>query len=154
MTLLNTSIILYYEIKKSLKFDNKGFYCIYNCTMKPEQKLYHLFKKNCPEILITRLELYSAPGVSDLLLYNQLNGFSLLELKIQTGNKIKFSPHQILFHTTRNKRNYILVQTASGSRSTVKLYSSKSIEGLTLDPRATAPLAVDNWPQIQKILIS
>jgi hypothetical protein len=122
--------------------------------MKPEQKLYHLFKKNCPKILITRLELYSAPGVSDLLLYNELNGFSLLELKIQTGNKIKFSPHQILFHTTRSKRNYILVQTASGSRSTVKLYSSKSIEGLTLDPRATAPLAVDNWPQIQKILIS
>ena len=122
--------------------------------MKPEQKLYHLFKKNCPEILITQLELYSAPGVSDLLLYNKLNGFSLLELKIQTGNKIKFSPHQILFHTTRNKRNYILVQTASGSRSTVKLYSSKSIEGLTLDPGAVDPLAVNDFEKIQKILIS
>ena len=122
--------------------------------MKPEQKLYHLFKKNCPEILITRLELYSAPGVSDLLLYNELNGFSLLELKIQTGNKIKFSPHQILFHTTRNKRNYILVQTASGSRSTVKLYSSKSIQALALDPGAVDPLAVDDWLKIQKILIS
>ena len=122
--------------------------------MKPEQKLYHLFKKNCPKILITRLELYSAQGVSDLLLYTNTNGFSLLELKIQTGNKIKFSPHQILFHTLRTKRNYILVQAASGQQTSVKLYSSKDIAGLVSDPKSVQPLASDNWELIEKKIIS
>ena len=122
--------------------------------MKPEQKLYHLFKKNCPNILITRLELYSAPGVSDLLLYNKLNGFSLLELKIQTGNKIKFSPHQILFHTTRNKRNYILVQAPAPGPQVIKLYGSYSINDLVNGPRDATPLAVNDWQKIEKILIS
>ena len=122
--------------------------------MKPEQKLYHLFKKNCPKIRITRLELFSAQGVSDLLLYTNTNGFSLLELKIQTGNKIKFSPHQILFHTLRTKRNYILVKPASGQQTSVKLYSSKDIAGLVSDPRSVQPLASDNWELIEKKIIS
>ena len=123
--------------------------------MKPEQKLYHLFKKNCPKILITRLELYSAQGVSDLLLYTNTNGFSLLELKIQTGNKIKFSPHQILFHTLRTKRNYILVQAAGGPPSEgLNLFSSKDIAGLVSDPKSVQPLASDNWELIEKKIIS
>ena len=123
--------------------------------MKPEQKLYHLFKKNCPKILITRLELYSALGVPDLLLYTDSNAFSLLELKVQTGNKIKFSPHQILFHTTHTKRNYILVLAAGGPPSKgINLFSSKDIAGLVNDPRSVQPLAVDDWELIQKILIS
>ena len=127
--------------------------------MKPEQKLYHLFKKNCPKISITRLEVYSTQGVPDLLLYNDYAGFSLLELKIQNGNRIKFSPHQILFHTTRTKRNYILVQTLGAPRSRVKtsqikLYSSASIEGLLLDPREVMPLAANDWALIENILIN
>ena len=120
--------------------------------MKPEQKLYHLFKKNCPKILITRLELFSAQGVSDLLLYTDSNGFSLLELKIQTGNKIKFSPHQILFHTTHTKRNYILVKPSGLNARGVKLYSSKKINDLVRDPRSAEPLAVDDWQLIEKII--
>ena len=127
--------------------------CI-SCTVKPEQKLYHLFKKNCPKILITRLELFSAQGVSDLLLYTNTNGFSLLELKIQTGNKIKFSPHQILFHTTHTKRNYILVKPSGLNARGVKLYSSKDIAGLVSDPRSVQPLASDNWELIEKKIIS
>jgi hypothetical protein len=76
--------------------------------VKPEKKLYHLFKKNCPDLLITPLEVWNNLGVPDLLLYNKNVGFFMVELKIQNGNKIKFSPHQILFHTLRTKRNYIL----------------------------------------------
>ena len=123
--------------------------------MKPEQKLYHLFKKNCPKIRITRLELFSAQGVSDLLLYTDSNGFSLLELKIQTGNRIKFSPFQIQFHTTHTKRNYILVQAAGGPPSKgLNLFSSKDIAGLVSDPRSVQPLASDNWELIEKKIIS
>jgi hypothetical protein len=76
----------------------------------------------------------------------------MVELKIQTGNKIKFSPHhQILFHTTRTKRNFILA-AEPGPRS-VKLYSSSEINNLINDPRAAGPLAVDDFEQMQKILI-
>ena len=79
----------------------------------------------------------------------------MVELKIQTGHKIRFSPHQILFHTLRPNRNYILVEHARkrGPRA-LKLYGSKSIEGLLLDPREVKPLAVNDWPLIENILIN
>lgn len=122
--------------------------------MKPEQKLYHLFKKNLnKETLITRLEVYSAHGVSDLLLYNNA-GFCMVELKIQRGKKISFSPHQVLFHTTRSKRNFILVQGPDGSRSTIKLYGSNSINQLILDPNSAPPLAVNDWELINNIILN
>jgi hypothetical protein len=55
--------------------------------VKPEKKLYHLFKKNCPDLLITPLEVWNNLGVPDLLLYNKNVGFFMVELKIQNGNK-------------------------------------------------------------------
>ncbi len=123
--------------------------------MKPEQKLYQKLKKNTPNILWTRLETWASFGVPDLIGYQSLCGFFMVELKIQTGNKIRFSPHQVLFHTTRNNRNYILVnQSPNAPRSSIKLYSSKNIEGLILDPREIKPLAVNDWQLIENILIN
>ena len=79
----------------------------------------------------------------------------MVELKIQTGNKIKFSPHQILFHTTRKERNFILVNHKNpGPRSAVKLYRSADIEKLISDPRTASPLARDDFKAIQKILLN
>ena len=79
----------------------------------------------------------------------------MVELKIQTGNKIRFSPHQILFHTIRTNRNFIVVEQARpGGLKDIKLYGSKSIEALIHDPRAVDPLAVNDFEKIQKILIS
>ena len=102
----------------------------------------------------TRLESWVSFGVPDLLGYNDNCGFFMVELKIQTGNKIRFSPHQILFHTTRNKRNFILVEQApKGGQRSIKLYGSKSIEGLLLDPREVKPLAVNDFQLIENILI-
>ena len=136
--------------------------------MKPEQKLYHLFKKNLnKETLITRLEVYSAHGVSDLLLYNDA-GFCMVELKIQRGKKILlgisggiaaykkifFSPHQVLFHTTRNKRNFILVEGPDGPRSSIKLYGSNNINQLILNPDTAPPLAVNDWELINNIILN
>ena len=79
----------------------------------------------------------------------------MVELKIQTANKIRFSPHQVLFHTIRSNRNYILVEQARkrGPRA-LKLYGSKSIEGLLLDPREVKPLAVNDFQLIENILIN
>ena len=79
----------------------------------------------------------------------------MVELKIQTANKIRFSPHQILFHTIRSNRNYILVEQArKRGPQVLKLYGSKSIEGLLLDPREVKPLAVNDFQLIENILIN
>ena len=122
--------------------------------MKPEQKLYQKLKKNTPNILWSRLETWVTFGLPDLLGYHNTCGFFMVELKMQTGHKIRFSPHQILFSTLRPNRNFILVELARrASRGAVKLYSSKSIEGLLLDPREIKPLAVDDWQLIENILI-
>lgn len=123
--------------------------------MKPESKLYQKFKKNTPSILWTRLESWSSFGVPDLLGYNNLCGFFMVELKFTQSNKIKFSPHQILFHTTRIERNFILVEQAHrASRSTVKLFASSEINNLLIGIDKAAPLAVDDFKLITKILIN
>ena len=123
--------------------------------MKPETKLYQKFKKNTPSILWTRLESYINFGVPDLLGYNNLCGFFMVELKFTQSNKVKFSPHQILFHTTRNERNFILVEQAlRASQSTLKLFSSSEINNLIIGIDKAAPLAVDDYKQITKILIN
>ena len=123
--------------------------------MKPESKLYQKFKKNTPSILWSRLESWSSFGVPDLLGYNNLCGFFMVELKFTQSNKIKFSPHQILFHTTRTERNFILVEQAlRASRSTVKLFSSSEINNLLIGIDKAAPLAVDDFKLITKILIN
>ena len=123
--------------------------------MKPESKLYQKFKKNTPSILWTRLESYINFGVPDLLGYNNLCGFFMVELKVTKSNKVKFSPHQILFHTTRNERNFILVEQAHRApRSTVKLFSSSEINNLLIGIDKAAPLAVDDYKLITKILIN
>ena len=123
--------------------------------MKPEQKLYQKLKKNTPNILWSRLETWVTFGIPDLLGYHNSSGFFMVELKIQTGHKIRFSPHQILFHTLRTNRNYILVEHArKRGPMDLKLYGSKSIEGLLLDPREVKPLAVNDWQLIENILIN
>ena len=123
--------------------------------MKPEQKLYQKLKKNTPNILWSRLETWVTFGIPDLLGYHNSSGFFMVELKIQTANKIRFSPHQILFHTLRTNRNYILVeQGRKRGPQVLKLYGSKSIEGLLLDPREVKPLAVNDFQLIENILIN
>ena len=73
----------------------------------------------------------------------------MCELKVVTKGKPRFSPHQIMFHTTRTVRNFILLK-ALAPRS-VKLYESSALNGsgkLVRDP-----LVVDNWSHIQSHLI-
>ena len=123
--------------------------------MKSESKLYKKFKQNTPKILWTRLESWASFGVPDLLGYNNLCGFFMVELKFTQSNKIKFSPHQILFHTTRNERNFILVEQAlRASQSTLKLFSSSEINNLIIGIDKAAPLAADDFKLIEKILIN
>jgi len=124
---------------------------VYSCTMKPESKLWRKIKNNTPKISWTRLESWSSYGVPDLLGYNDFCAFFMLEMKIARSPKVSFSPHQILFHTTRTKRNFIIIEDASSS--CIKLYKSSAIHGLMTDHRETPCLAMDDWEHIQRILI-
>ena len=120
--------------------------------MKPETKLWQKVKKNTSKIKWTRLESWASFGVPDLLGYHDMCGFFMVELKVTKGKKVSFSPHQKLFHMTRTKRNFILLEDTS-SRS-IKLYESKSIHGLLLDHRDTPCVAQDDWEHIQRVLIN
>jgi hypothetical protein len=72
-------------------------------------------------------------------------------LKVTKSKKVSFSPHQKLFHMTRTKRNFILLQTDDPRH--VKLYESAAIHGLLLDHREARCLALDDWDHIQRVLL-
>ena len=127
--------------------------------MKPEKKLYHLFKKNCPDLLIQSIECYNVAGVPDCLIWSKNGGFSMVELKHTTTNKIKVSSFQHLFLKTRSDlingkhRNFILVnQAPQGKPRSVILYGSNAVDALKIGIDKAAPLAVNDWPLIQKII--
>ena len=78
--------------------------------MKPETKLWHELKRITPQISWTRLENTSVFGTPDLLGYNNSGKFFTVELKVTSGNKIRFSPHQIAFHTRHPDNTFIIVK--------------------------------------------
>jgi len=81
-----------------------------------EQKLYKKLKEFTPQIIWNRIENLSILGMPDVLGYNTFGTFFTVELKVTSGNKIKFSPHQIAFHKTHPNNTFILVQ-ALGPRA-------------------------------------
>lgn len=117
--------------------------------MKPESKFWQEVKKNTSRIMWTRLESWSSFGVPDLLGYNDFSGFFMCELKVVAKGKPRFSPHQIMFHTTRTVRNFILVKTRA-PRS-IKLYPSSALDAS--GSLADDPLAADDWRTIETYLI-
>ena len=122
--------------------------------MKPEKKLYQNLKKNTPLIQHTRLETFINLGVPDCLSYNDLCGFFMIELKVCKSNKVRFSPHQILFHTQKSKRNFLLIHhTPPAVPSSIKLYESNQIINLIKGIDKAVPIAVDDWELIQNKLI-
>ena len=104
--------------------------------VKNETKFWREIKKNTPQISWTRVENSSALGTPDLLGYNVNSHFFTLELKVTSGNKIRFSPHQIAFHVRHPNNTFIMVKHLASSD--VRLYEGKVIEqldacGLKLD---------------------
>ena len=119
--------------------------------MKPETNLWKKLKKNTPKIDWTRLESWASFGVPDLLGYHDSCGFFMVELKVTKTSKVSFSPHQKLFHLTKTKRNFILLEDTS--LRVIKLYESKSIHGLLSDHRETPSLTNNDWEHLQRLLI-
>ena len=93
--------------------------------MGPERKLYQKIKKHFTNISLIRLENNSLHGTPDLLAYNTSGHFFTIELKVTSGNKIKFSPHQIAFHVRHPNNSFIIVEALGPS--TVKLFRGSRI---------------------------
>ena len=96
--------------------------------MGPERKFYEKIKKNITSISWIRLENNSLLGTPDLLGYNNSGVFFTVELKVCKGNKIRFSPHQISFHTRHPHNTFIMVEALGPG--TVKLFRGSRIMGL------------------------
>ena len=99
--------------------------------MKPETKLWHELKRITPKISWTRLENTSVLGTPDLLGYNTFGHFFTVELKVTSGNKIRFSPHQISFHIQHPKNTFILAKKPS--QASCKLFPGACILSLVKD---------------------
>ena len=93
--------------------------------MGPERKLYKKVKKSFTGFSLNRLENSSLLGTPDILGYNSSGHFFTIELKVTSGNKIRFSPHQIAFHV-RHPHNTFIIAEALGP-STVKLFRGSRI---------------------------
>ena len=117
--------------------------------MKPEVKLWHELKGIKNKISWTRLENRSLLGTPDLLGYNDLGRFFLVELKLTKVNKIRFSPHQIAFFVRHPKNSFVLVACAPDPKL-VRLYPGSRIlelvtSGLKLEPIACGLEACVGW---------
>ena len=100
--------------------------------MGPERKLYQKVKNNFKDISLIRLENNSLHGTPDLLGYNNSGHFFTIELKVTSGNKIKFSPHQISFHV-RHPHNTFIIAEALGPSTKKLIYMYRGSEILKLD---------------------
>ena len=88
--------------------------------VKNEAQLWQYLKKKTSQIIWVKIENTSHLGTPDLLGYNKNNTFFTIELKVTKRNKLKFSPHQIAFHS------FILAMQLVDQ--SLKLYEGNQIE--------------------------
>jgi hypothetical protein len=117
--------------------------------LKLEKDLWRELKRIKSKISWTRLENRSLLGTPDLLGYNDLGRFFLVELKLTKVNKIRFSPHQIAFFVRHPKNSFVLV-AGSPDPKLVRLYPGSRIlelvtSGLKLEPLACGLEACVGW---------
>ena len=113
--------------------------------MKLEKDLWRELKRIKSKISWTRLENRSLLGTPDLLGYNDLGRFFLVELKLTKVNKIRFSPHQIAFFVRHPKNSFVLVACAPDPEL-VRLYPGSRILELVDLGVKLEPLAVGLGP--------
>ena len=117
--------------------------------IKLEKDLWRELKRIKSKISWTRLENRSLLGTPDLLGYNDLGRFFLVELKLTKVNKIRFSPHQIAFFVRHPKNSFVLVACTPDPKL-VRLYPGSRIlelvtSGLKLEPLACGLEACVGW---------
>ena len=108
-----------------------------------ERQLWRKLKNESKRIKWTRLENWALFGTPDLLGYAPSGNFFTVELKVTSPKNaqfVRFSPHQISFHTKHKKNTFILV-ACTLNQGLVRLYPGKKIlqlvdSGLKLEPLA------------------
>ena len=109
--------------------------------MGPEAKFYQQIKRNLKRFSFIRIENSSLLGTPDLLVYNTSRNFCTVELKVTKSKKIRFSPHQIAFHTRHPDNTFIMVKAlgpCTPNTSPISMYHGSRIRelaacGLMLD---------------------
>ena len=114
--------------------------------MGPERKLWYALKRNTPGITWTRIENFSVPGCPDLLGYNDSGHFFTVELKVVKSNKIRFSPHQIAFHTTHPHNTFILAK--HHGQGCLKLFPGSMVQDLLREGFACSLVARESWSTV------
>ena len=84
-------------------------------SQKPESQFWSQLKsgllKARNDVILTRIENASTPGIPDILLCDEKNNFHLIELKVSKGNVVKLSPHQVAFAVKHSEANvWVLVK--------------------------------------------
>ena len=109
--------------------------------MGPEAKFYQQIKRNLKGFSFIRIENSSLLGTPDLLVCNTSGNFCTLEIKVTKSKKIRFSPHQIAFHTRHPDNTFIMVKAlgpCTPNTSPISMYHGHRIRelaacGLKLD---------------------
>ena len=120
--------------------------------MAPERKLWHELKKNCPQIKWTRIENLSSLGTPDLLGYNSFGTFFTVELKVTKGKNVRFSPHQIAFHTSHTNNTFILAK--HHGQGCLKLVPGSKIQDLLREGFACSSVARASWSTVLETLLA
>ena len=101
--------------------------------MGPEAKFYQQIKRNLKEFSFIRIENISLLGTPDLLVYNTSGHFCTIELKVTKSKKVRFSPHQIAFHSKHPKNTFIMIKTLgplSPNTSPISMFHGSRIREL------------------------
>lgn len=118
---------------------------------KPESIFWKEVKSKLKGFSLTRLESWASAGVPDVLAYNDNGTFFTIELKVTTGNKIRFSPHQISFHMRHPTNTFILAKVlgpSSSKLSDIKLYAGAQIEALVNVGHGPVSPIAESWTKV------
>ena len=74
------------------------------------------------DVILTRIENASTPGIPDILLCDEKNNFHLIELKVSKGNVVKLSPHQVAFAVKHSEANVGAGQEIPGKTARITRY--------------------------------
>ena len=120
--------------------------------VKNESELWQYLKKKTPNIIWTKIENTSHLGTPDLLGYNKNNTFFTVELKVSKSNKIRFSPHQIAFHTSHTNNTFILAKHLG--QGAMILGPGSKIQDLLREGFACSSVARGSWSTVLETLLA
>ena len=128
--------------------------------MTPESKLWITLKENLKKFHLTRFENWAVPGVPDV--HGCKDGIPFwIELKVTRSNKIKLSPHQIMWnykYSLYGGRSFIMAEHLGQRLLHIfpgSLVHSIASIGSRTEPHWTVSLDAEPWPgeRLEEILL-